>query len=56
MTAIIYNIRDFQPKEKPSEKTLEQTACEIMGVAFYPNDQAVYESSLGFIAPEKDPA
>lgn len=54
MTAIIYKIRDFRPKEKPPEKTLEQMACEIMGVAFHPNDQAVYESR--FIAPEKDPA
>jgi len=45
MTAQILYLRDFKRKEeKPTEQSLEQMACEVMGVAFYPSDQAAHEA------------
>lgn len=58
MTAEIFNIRDYKPKPRSEEQTLEQQAIEIMNVALIgnPHENAIYESSPGYIAPESDPA
>ena len=63
MTAKIIQLRDFQnPKDLArmySEATLEQQAVQIMNVALIgPGgiDDLVYETSLVFVAPDKDPA
>ena len=63
MTAQIIQFRDWQqPKDLArmySEATLEQQAVSIMNVALIgPGgiDDLVYETSLGFVAPDKDPA
>lgn len=62
MTATIIQLRDFQnPKDLErlyAETTLEQQAIEITNIALIgnPHENAIYESSSGYIAPEKDPA
>jgi hypothetical protein len=55
MTAIVYQIRDYQ-KPKP---TLEQQADKFMSDitrAILEGEKTIYESKLGYIAEEKDPA
>ena len=53
-------IIQFVPRPNPNrELLLEQEAVRIMNVALIgPGgiDDLVYETSLGFVAPDKDPA
>ena len=56
MTAEIINIWDYRRKE---EKLKEQAAEILSQIDTSPGsgiDGLVYESSIGFVAPEKDPA
>lgn len=58
MSADIIQLRDYQnPRDlaRMYGETLEQQAVSILH-SLTPHDTAIYESSLGFIAPESDPA
>lgn len=65
MTAIVYQIRDYQSRK--DQERMRQMAAEIMGqIDTGPSemipgggagiDGLIFESSLGYVAPEKDPA
>jgi len=52
MSAEIYNIRDYQNK-RDIHRLYEDVMAELVQIA-PPSDMIIYESSLGFIAPEDD--
>jgi hypothetical protein len=53
---IIQFIPRPNPNREARQRALESQAIEIMNVALlgHPHDAAIYESSLGFIAPPED--
>jgi hypothetical protein len=56
MTAQVIQIRDYWSKRDLERlKAQEETANELLDLAFR-GDRDIYESSQGFMAPEKDPA
>ena len=57
MTAeVIYGV-DFKAKKRIPEPTLSDIEAEIAVALWgFPPDATIYESSLGYVAPEKDPA
>jgi hypothetical protein len=61
MTAEIFNIRDYKPKPRSDERTLEQQAIEIMNVALIGNshENALADQIIGgpntFFAGEGEP-
>ena len=57
MTAeVIYGV-DFKAKKRIPEPALSDIEAEIAVALWgFPPDATIYESSLGYVAPEKDPA
>jgi hypothetical protein len=54
MDNVIWGV-DFRKKRFDNEEMV-QLAKEVMGLIETRDDRTIYESSLGFIAPENDPA
>lgn len=59
MTAVILQFRDYQSSKDLarmySEQSPEQQALAVASAAF-DFGMTIYESSFGYVAPEKDPA
>jgi hypothetical protein len=57
MTAQILQIRDYQSKRELEHlKAQEAKAVDYLNLALNAHDRALYESSVGYISPESDPA
>lgn len=56
MAEIIWGT-DFRKKAKKFDTPeMVKLAKEVMGLVESANDRTIYESSLGYLAPESDPA
>jgi hypothetical protein len=56
LSADIIQIRDYQ---KPKQPTLDEQAAQFMSeikAEILKQEKILYESQMGYIAPEKDPA
>jgi hypothetical protein len=57
MTAQVFQIRDYQSKRELEKlKAQEAKAVQYLNLVLTAHDREIYETSMGYVAPEQDPA